>query len=210
VTRFGSRLILLALLVACQNQTHAVFSPVPSPTPHAAPTAAILQSADIPTGLNVCLGSGPMDVYLSVLQDSDPALASMQSDQWLAMLHSGATAGAISVFVANAGACKSELGATTTVKAMTSFVAEFADTSQADRAWEAGVFGFAPPPAGQLSPGLTVGTGTGLGPSSFTYDRPSVRLACWRRSVYVAMVVVSNLDLNTFRAATAAIDPRLN
>ena len=210
MTRFGSRLILLALLVACQNQTHAVFSPVPSPTPHAAPTAAILQSADIPTGLNVCLGSGPMDVYLSVQQNSDPALASMQSDQWLAMLHSGATAGAISVFVANAGACKSELGATTTVKAMTSFVAEFADTSQADRAWEAGVFGFAPPPAGQLSPGLTVGTGTGLGPSSFTYDRPSVRLACWRRSVYVAMVVVSNLDLNTFRAATAAIDPRLN
>jgi len=210
VTRFGSRLILLALLVACQNQTHAVFSPVPSPTPHAAPTAAILQSADIPTGLNVCLGSGPMDVYLSVLQNSDPALASMQSDQWLAMLHSGATAGAISVFVANAGACKSELGATTTVKAMTSFVAEFADTSQADRAWEAGVFGFAPPPPGQLSPGLTVGTSTGLGPSSFTYDRPSVRLACWRRSVYVAMVVVSNLDPNTFRAATAAIDPRLN
>ncbi len=210
MTRFGSRLILLALLVACQNQTHAVFSPVPSPTPHAAPTAAILQSADIPTGLNVCLGSGPMDVYLSVQQNSDPALASMQSDQWLAMLHSGATAGAISVFVANAGACKSELGATTTVKAMTSFVAEFADTSQADRAWEAGVFGFAPPPPGQLSPGLTVGAGTGLGPSSFTYDRPSVRLACWRRSVYVAMVVVSNLDLNTFRAATAAIDPRLN
>ena len=210
MTRFGSLLILVVLLVACQNQTHAVLSPAPSPSPHTAPTMAILQSADVPTGLNVCLGSGPMDVYLSVLQNADPALASLLSDQWLAMLHSGATAGAISVFTANATACKSELGATTNVKAMTSFVAEFADTSQADRAWEAGVFGFAPPPPGQLSPGLTVGAGTGLGPSSFTYDRPSVRLACWRRSVYVAIVVVSNLDPNTFRAATAAVDPRLN
>src|SRR5690349_5343485 len=126
--------------VACQNDTHAVFSPVPSPTPHTAPTAAILQSADVPTGLNVCLGSGPMDVYLSVLRNGDPALASLLGDQWLAMMQSGATAGAISVFAANASACKSELGATTNVKAMTSIVAEFADASQADRAWEAGVF----------------------------------------------------------------------
>ncbi len=210
MTRFGRVLTLIVLLVACQNQTHAVLSPAPSPTPHTAPTAAILQSADVPAGLNVCLGSGPIDVYLSVLQNADPALASLLSDQWLAMVQSGASSGAISVFAANAGACKSELGATTSVKAMTSFVAEFADASQADRAWEAGVFGFAPPPPGQLSPGLTVGTSTGLGPSSFTYDRPSVRLACWRRSVYVAIVVVSNLDPITFRAATAAIDPRLN
>ena len=203
-------LIVCGLLVACQSQTQGVSSPAPSPTPHTAPTAAILQSADVPAGLNVCLGSGPMDVYLSVLQNADPALASLLSDQWLAMVQSGATSGAISVFAANGGVCKSELGATTSVKAMTSFVAEFADASQADRAWEAGVFGFAPPPPGQLSPGLTVGSNTGLGPSSFTYDRPSVRLACWRRSVYVAIVVVSNLDVNTFRAATAAIDPRLN
>ena len=210
MTRFGSRLILLVVLVACQNQTQAVSSPAPSPTPHTAPTAAILQSTDVPAGLNVCLGSGPMDVYLSVLQNADPALASLLGQQWQAMLQAGATGGAISVFAANGSACRSELGATTSVKAMTSFVAEFADTSQADRAWEAGVFGFAPPPPGQVSPGLTVGTNTGLGPSSFVYDRPSVRLACWRRSVYVAVVVVSNLDLNTFRAATAAIDPRLN
>ena len=208
--RFLALLTVCGLLVACQNQTNAVSSPVPSPTPHTEPTAAILQSADVPAGLSVCLGSGPMDVYLSVLQNSDPALASVLSDQWLAMHQGGATAGAISVFAANVSACKSELGATTSVKAITSFVAEFADTSQADRAWEAGVFGFAPPPSGELSPGLTVGTNTGLGPSSFTYERPSVRLACWRRSVYVAIVVVSNLDPNTFRAATAAIDPRLN
>src|SRR5215467_11447011 len=198
------------LLAACQNQTHAVFSPVPSPTPHTQPTAAILQSADVPAGLNVCLGSGPVGVYLSVLQNSDPTLASRLSDQWAAMVAGGATAGAISVFVATAAACKAELGATGSAKAMTSFVAQFADAGEADWAWQSGVFGFIPPPPGQVSPGLTVGANTGLGASSFTYERPSVRLACWRHGIYVALVAVSNFDSGTFKAATATIDPRLN
>ena len=200
----------LFMAVACQSETHAVFSPVPSPSPHAAPTDAILQSGDVPAGLNVCLGSGPIDVYLSVLAGADPTLASHESDQWLQLRNQGAIEGAISVFTANPSVCKVELAATINVKAMTSLVAEFADEGQADRAWQSGVLGFVPPPPGQLAPGLARGTSTGLGISSFTYDRPSVRLACWRRSVFVALVVVSNLDLNTFHAATAAIDPRLN
>jgi hypothetical protein len=151
-----------------------------------------------------------MDVYLSVLQGSDATLASRLADQWTVMQTRGATAGAISTFAANPAACKVELGATTNVKAISSFVAQFADEGQADRAWQSGVFGFAPPPPGELVPGLTRGTSTGLGISSFTYDRPSVRLACWHRSVFVALVVVSSLDLTTFKAATAAIDARLN
>ena len=118
--------------------------------------------------------------------------------------------GAISVYAADPTACKAELGATTTVKSVASVVIQFDDEGQADRAWQAGVFGFVPPATGELLPGLTRGTATGLGLSSFTYERPSVRLACWRHSVYVALVVVSNFDLNTFGAATAAIDPRLN
>ena len=203
-------LMVVGLLASCQNQTHAVFSPAPSPTPHTEPTAAILQSADVPAGLNVCLGSGPFGVYLSVLQNSDPTLAAELSDQWLAMVEGGAKAGAISVFAAAPSACKAELGATTGVKAMTSFVAEFSDAGEADRAWQAGVFGLVPPAPGELSPGMTMGTDTGLGPSSFTYERPSVRLAVWRHGIYVALVAVSNLDLSTFKAATATIDPRLN
>ena len=198
------------LLSACQNETHAVFSPVPSPSPHAPPTAAILQSADVPATVNPCLGSGPLDVYLSVLANSDAALATRLGADWDELLSHGAQAGAISVFAANPSACKAELGATTAVKSVASVVIQFDDEGQADRAWQAGVFGFVPPAAGQLLPGLTRGTGTGLGLSSFTYDRPSVRLACWRHSVYVALVVVSNFDLGTFEAATALIDPRLN
>ena len=203
-------MLLACGLVACQNQTNPMVSPVPTPTPHNQPTAAVLQSGDVPAGLNVCLGSGPIDVYLSVLATQDPALAGREADQWQQLHTKGAIAGAISVFTANPSACKVELAATTNVKAMTSLVAEFADEGQADRAWQSGVWGFVPPPPDQMTPGLTRGTSTGLGISSFTYDRPSVRLACWRRSVYVALVVVSNLDLNTFHGATAAIDPRLN
>ena len=206
--------LLAALLVmgfvACQNEPHPVVSPVPSPTPHTAPTAAILQSGDVPAGLNVCLGSGPIDVYLSVLAGADATLAARETTQWQSLRQLGAKGGAISLFTSDPSACKVEFGATGTVKAMSSFVAQFADEGQADRAWQAGLFGFAPPPSGQLSPGLTRGVSTGLGASSFVYDRPPVRLAGWRRSVFVALVVVSNLDVNAFRSATGAVDPRLN
>lgn len=202
--------VLVLGLVACQNETHAVFSPTPSPTPHAAPTVAILQSTDVPAGLSPCLGSGPIDVYLSVLANDDQALASRDSEQWQALRSAGAKAGAISLFTADPAACKADFAATTNVKAIVSFVAEFGDEGEADRAWQTGVFGFVPPPPGEVSPGLVRGTSTGLGASSFVYDRPSVRLASWRRSVFVALVVVSNLDLSTFHAATGAVDPRLN
>src|SRR5438477_10431800 len=194
----------------CQCDTRADVCPVPSPSPHTAPTAAMLPSGDVPAGLNVCLGSGPIDVYLSVLSGAGADLAARESNYWQQLRTDGAIAGAFSVFAANATACKAELGVAPNVKAMTSLVFQFRDEGQAVRACASGVFGFAPPPPGQLSPSLIRGTSTGLGPSSFTYDRPSVRLACWRRSVFVALVVVSNADLNTFHAATAAIDPRLN
>jgi len=201
---------LVVFSVACQSESHAVFSPVPSPTPHADPTTAILQSADVPAGLNPCLGSGPVDVYLAQLAGADAVVAARASAQWQALRADGAEAGAMSVFSADPAACNAELGAAGNVKAMTSLVAVFADPGQADRAWSSGVFGFIPPPVGELVPGLTRGTTTGLGLSSFTYDRTPVQLACWHRSVFVALVVVSNLDAVTFKSATAAVDARLN
>jgi hypothetical protein len=125
-------------------------------------------------------------------------------------LGNGARDGAIAVYAANRSACAADLGATTNVRALTSFVARFADATQASIAYQAGVFGFVPPPPGQLNAGLTVGTSTGLGLDSFTYERPSVRLASWHHGAYVAMTVADGLDLPTFRAATAAVDARLN
>jgi hypothetical protein len=37
-----------------------------------------------------------------------------------------------------------------------------------------------------------------------------VKLACWHKSVFVALVVLTNLDANAFKAATSAVDARLN
>ncbi len=95
-------------------------------------------------------------------------------------------------------------------KSAAGFVAVFADEGQADRAWQSGVLGFVPPAPGELPPGLNRGASTGLGLSSWTYDRTPVRLACWHKSVFVALVVLTNLDAPAFKAATAAVDARLN
>src|SRR5437868_9974513 len=103
-------MLMLFGTVSCQNEPHAVFSPVPSPSPHTQPTAAILQSGDVPAGLSVCAGSGPIDVYLSVLSGADALLAARESNYWEELRTGGAIDGAISVFAANPSACKAELG----------------------------------------------------------------------------------------------------
>ena len=203
-------LIAAVLVASCQNQAHAVFSPIPSPSPHTAPTVAVLEPGDVPAGLTVCLGSGPIDVYLASLAATNATLATQVSAQWEQLRAAGAQSGAISIYAAGTSACTTELGASSSVKAATSLVAVFADAGQADRAWVTGMFGFTPPAPGEVAPGVTRGSSTGLGLSSFTYDRPPVRLACWHRSVFVALVVLSNLDPTAFTAATAAVDARLN
>jgi hypothetical protein len=151
-----------------------------------------------------------MDVYLTSLARTDATLATRVAAQWEALRSEGAHDGAISLFTAGRSACSAELAAASGVKAITSFVAVFADTGEADRAWESGVFGFIPPAPGELPPGVSRGTTTGLGLSSWTVDRAPVRLACWHKSVFVALVVATNLDVTTFKSATAAVDARLN
>ena len=201
---------LLLLLTACQNETHPVFSPSPSPSPRTAPSAAVLQASDVPSGLTKCASSGSLDAYISTVEVDDIRLSAQWAAQWAELRSNGAHAGAISIYAANSSACAVELGATTTVKALASVVIEFGDVGEAERAWQAGIFGYTPPAPAQLQAGMVRGAATGLGPSSFTYTRPSVRLACWRHSVYVALVLSSNLDQGAFQAATASIDPRLN
>jgi hypothetical protein len=211
VDRLIAILGLSILIAACQSSTPAVVaSPSPTPSPHTAPTDAILQSSEIPAGLNPCLGSGPIDVYITTLAQADPNLATRVSAQWEQLRVAGATSGAVSLFTSTPAACNAELATTSTAKSITAFVAVFADAGQADRAWRSGVFGFMPPTPGELPAGVTSGSATGLGLSSWTYDRPPVRLASWHKSVFVALVVVTNLDAATFKAATTAIDARLN
>jgi len=211
VDRLIAILGLSILIASCQSNTPVVVvSPSPSPSPHSAPTDAVLQSSEVPSGLSPCLGSGPIDVYITTLANADANLAARVANQWQQLRLAGATSGAISLFTSTPAACNAELATTSTAKSITAFVAAFPDPGQADRAWNAGVFGFMPPAPGELPAGVTRGTGTGLGLSSWTYDRPPVRLACWHKSVFIALVVVGNLDAATFKAATTAIDGRLS
>jgi hypothetical protein len=211
VGRLIAILGLSILIASCQNTTPVVVvSPSPSPSPHSAPTEAVLQSSELPAGLSPCLGSGPIDVYITTLANADPNLAARVANQWEQLRVAGATSGAISLFASTPAACNAELATTSSAKSIAAFVTVFADPGQADRAWDAGIFGFIPPAPGELPAGVTRGTGTGLGLSSWTYDRPPVQLASWHKSVFVALVVVSNLDAATFKAATTAIDARLN
>ena len=195
---------------ACQSNPQPVSTPIPSPSPHTAVADAVLQQADVPSGLTLCAGSGTFDAYITNLQASSPDLASRLNDEWQSLRTQGAVSAAISLFASDNSACTAELAAASKVKGAAAFVAVFGDEGQADRAWQSGVLGFVPPAPGELPPGLIRGTATGLGLSAWTYDRAPVRLACWHKSVFVALVVLTNLDVTAFKTATAAVDARLN
>ena len=203
-------LTTIVLVAGCKTAATPVATPQPSPTPHTAVTAAVLQPGEVQANLNPCPGSGPIATYLTSLAAADPTLASRMTSQWQQLRAAGVLDGAISLFAADPTACTAQLAATSKIQAATSFVAVFADEGQADRAWEAGTFGFVPPPPGEVSPGLLRGTGTGLGLSSWTYDHSGVHIACWHKSVFVALLVISNLDANAIKTASATVDARLN
>ena len=207
--RIISTLALGVLLAACQNTPPAAASS-PSPTLHNTVATAVLQPGEVPPGLSKCPGSGPIAGYLTALQATDAALATRMTDLWQQLRAKGAIDAAITLFAADPSACTAELAATSKTKSVATFVALFGDQGQAERAWGSGVLGFVTPAPDQLAPGLLRGTSTGLGLSSWTYANTQVRLACWRRSVFVALVVLTNLDAPAFKAVTAAIDARLN
>ena len=209
MSRFISTIALGALLAACQTTASAP-TPAPSASRHNTVATAVIQQNEVPGGLTKCPGSGPIAGYLTALQTSNATLATSVSDQWKQLQSKGATAAAITLYVYDPAACTAELAASSTTKTLASFVVEFADEGQAERAWGAGVLGILTPAPDQVAPGILRGSGTGLGVSSWTYTSPTVRLACWRRSVFVSLVILSNLDDGAYKAVTAAIDARLN
>ena len=198
-------------LAACTSPLSSApkASPLPSPTPHSPVSSTLLEPADLPGPLASCPGSGALTGYIAAIGSSNPSLAQRLNQQWSDLKKLGATEAAINVYAADASACSAELGAAGSIQAAASLVIAFAEPGQADRAWQAGILGFAPPAPGENPPGVAVGAGTGLGPSSWTYDRTPVRLACWRKNVFVALVVFTNLDATAFKAGAAAVDARL-
>jgi hypothetical protein len=212
VKRLTAALAITLALVACTSPLSSAPppSPLPSPTPHNPISSTLLQPSDLPGPLAQCPASGQIAGYIAATKSANPELAQRLTQQWNDLRSLGATEAAINLFAADPSACSTELAATSNVQSAASLVVAFAEQGQADRAWQAGVMGFTPPVPGELPPGVARGTGTGLGPSSWTYDRTPIRLACWQKNVFVALVVFTNLDATAFKAGAAAVDARLN
>ncbi len=208
--RYASLVALIVLATGCQSTAAAVPTPVPSPTPHTPVASAVLQTGDVPSDLSPCPSAAPIASYASALQAVDPTLSQKVTQWWQDLQKLGAQAAAISLFAADPAACNEQLAASSNIRSAASFVAVFADEGEANRAWEAGIMGFTPPPPGEVLPGLARGAATGLGLNSWTYVQPPVQLSCWQHSVFVSLVVVANLDAATFKATTAAVDARLD
>ncbi len=104
-------ILLVAFVAACQSTARPAASPTPtpSPSPHTAVADAVLQVGDIPTGLNLCAGSGAFDAYITILQASQPALASSLNDEWQSLRTLGAVSAAISLYTSDNSACTAEL-----------------------------------------------------------------------------------------------------
>ena len=212
VNRLTAALAISLTLAACTSPLTSAPppSPLPSPTPHTPVTSTLLEPVNLPAPLSLCPGSGPIASYIAATKSANPDLAQRLTKQWNDLKGLGAIEAAINLFAADPTACSTELASVNNVQSAASLVVAFADQGQADRAWQAGVLGFTPPVPGELPPGVARGTDTGLGPSSWTYDRTPVRLACWQKNVFVALVVFTNLDATAFKAGTAAVDARLN
>ena len=214
MNRLTAAAAITLALVACTSPLTTAPPPSPSappsPTPHNPVASTLLQPSDLPGPLSLCPGSGPITSYFTATKVSNPDLAQRLTGQWNDLKGMGATEAAINLFAAAPSACSTELAAVGSVQSAASLVVAFAEQGQADRAWQAGILGFTPPVPGELPLGVARGTGTGLGPSSWTYDRTPVRLACWQKNVFVAVVVFTNLDATAFKAGTGAVDARLN
>src|SRR5258708_38365889 len=148
-------------------------------------------------------------MYINNLQASSPALASRLTDEWQSLRTLGATSSAIALFTSDDSACTAELAAVSKAKSAAGLVVVFGDEGQADRAWQSGVLGFVPPAPGELPPGLNRGTSTGLGRSSWKSTRTPVQLAWWHKSVFVALVVLTNLVVTPFTPPSHHIVVRL-
>src|SRR5690349_6829531 len=204
VIRLTAALAISLTLVACTSPLTSAPSPSPppSPTPHNPVASTLLEPSDLPAPLRQCPASGPIAGYIATIRSANPDLAQRLGKQWNDLKNLGATEASINLYAADPSACKAELAAISNVQSAASLVVAFAEQGQADRAWQAGVLGFTPPVPGELPPGVARGTGTGLGPSSWTYDRTPIRLACWQKNVFVALVVFTNLDATAFKAGT--------
>ncbi len=200
--RWTLALAAAALLIACQP---------PPPIGPPSPDQVALKSADLPSGLKSCPGSGSIQSYLDAARNKDPESYSTLTDAWSTLQSKGADAAAITAYADDLSNCSGLLGAGRG-KSASSFVIRYTDEGSAATAFKKGILKFPTPSAGQQTPGLTVGAATGLGENSWMYQQTVngrlAYIAFWQRGPFDMMVLVADLDTDAAKHAVESVDSR--
>ena len=201
ITVWAAGVAVLAL-AACD-----LSSPVGPPSPD----QVALRASDVPGALKACPGSGSIDSYLKSTRTRDPDSYANLSDAWASLQSAGANAAAITAFADDLGNCSGVLGAGRG-KSASSFVIRYRDEGSAATAFRKGILKFPNPGAGQQTPGLTVGAGSGLGGNSWVYDQSlqgrAAYVAFWQRGSFDMLVLAADLDPADARHAVESVDSR--
>jgi len=155
----------------------------------ASPTTVALLPSDLPKDLESCSSSGDITSYLASLKTKNIDGYNGTLDAWKKLQAQGASNAAIVSYAADPAACTGEMG-TGRGRTAASFVIQFKDDGSAATAWKHGILGFPSPGQGQQTPGLKVGSGTGLGPNAWSLEE-----AVQGRSLYLAFWQSHSFDV---------------
>jgi len=174
------------------------------------PAQVGLQARDVSAEFKPCDPPSNIETYLKRLPTTSQWRALLSSG-WKQLQGEGADASAVTEFATGSDSCTAEPGSSSSRSVM-SVVARFSDDGAAQRAFQAGVFGFPTPGEDQLEPGLRQGVGTQLGAHSWlrqrTVDNRNVSVAFWQSHQFCIFVLASALDSVELQRTLVAIDGR--
>ena len=176
------------------------------------PTSVSLQPSDLPKDLERCPSSGDINSYLANLKTKNVDGYNGTLDAWKKLQAQGAKNAAIVSYAADPAACTGEMG-TGRGRTAASFVIQFKDDGSAAIAWKHGILGFPSPTQGQQTPGLKVGTGTGLGANSWSLEEAvqgrSLYLAFWQGHSFDVFFLGEDLTQDESQRALSSVAGRV-
>jgi hypothetical protein len=197
-------LMLCLGLLACQA------GPLSGPAPD--PAQVAVGSAEVPSDLRQCPGSGGIDGYLAELKPKNQAAYQAMEDGWLQLKKEGATGGAITAYTTGVVACTARLG-TSPGRSLVNLVAAFPEDRAAAAAYQHGVLGFPTPASDEETSGVSQGVATGLSENAWVAQRSvgnrNLYVAWWQDRALTSFLVTADLDATESRRAAQAVEARI-
>ena len=202
------------LLGCCTVVVALAVSACSGPAPFLGPTTSSisLRSADLPSGLKRCPGSGDVAAYLAALKKANLTAYTQALQEWNDLRRMGATSADVEVFASERQACSGSFGGSAKSSIAISYVVQYKDEGSAHKSFQHGFLGLAPQ-AGQQAPGLSEGGGTGLGSDSWSFAQTvqgkPIFLAYWHQHAFTAFLGMANLASSAGHNAAAKMNGRL-